>query len=149
MNIRKANDSDIKRLVELESLFLSPYSEKQIYYELHDNPTSNVLVYLNDDDYVLGFIDFWITFDSATVCQVAVDKAYEHQGIATSLFNECFKILKNSKEEEILWLTLEVREHNVEAYNLYKKLGFKYVVTKEKYYSNGENALYMMKGLID
>src|SRR5574344_777014 len=149
MNIRKANDNDIKRLVELESLFLSPNSENQIYSELHDTPTSNVLVYVDDKDYVLGFIDFWITFDSATVCQVVVDKAYQKKGIATSLFNECFKILKRNQEETILWLTLEVREYNLDAYNLYKKLGFKYVVTKEKYYSNGDNALYMMKGLID
>src|SRR5574344_1213967 len=149
MEIRKANDNDIKRLVDLESLFLSPYSEKQIYYELHENPTSNVLVYLNDKGLVVGFIDFWITVDSATVCQVAVDKAYQRHGIAEALFNEAFKILKSNKEEVILWLTLEVREHNDAAISLYKKLGFKYVVTKEKYYSNGDNALYMMKGLID
>ena len=149
MEIRKANDYDLKRLVDLENLFLAPYSEKQIYYELHENPTSNVLVAVNDVGFVVGFIDFWITFDSATVCQIAVDKNYQRQGIAKLLFNETFKILRNNEEETILWLTLEVREHNEPSLNLYKKLGFKYVVTKEKYYSNGENAIYMMKGLID
>jgi ribosomal-protein-alanine acetyltransferase len=147
MNIRKATIDDLDRLHELEKLFLAPYTKQQIIYELTENETSVFLV-IEDKNKILGFIDFWITFDSATICQLAVDEKYQHLGLATKLVEESIKILKNNKEE-ILWYTLEVREQNIKALNLYKKLGFVYVVTKPHYYSNGDNAIYMMKGLID
>ena len=66
-------------------------------------------------------------------------------GIASKLLEESFKILKENK---VLFYTLEVREHNEKAINLYKKHGFTYVTLKEQYYSDGENAIYMMKGIL-
>jgi [ribosomal protein S18]-alanine N-acetyltransferase len=45
------------------------------------------------------------------------------------------------------WITLEVRESNVAAQNLYKKYGFTIVSTRRGYYSdNDENALVMWAG---
>ena len=44
-------------------------------------------------------------------------------------------------------ITLEVRKNNEKAVNLYQKHGFKTVLTKEKYYSNGDDAYYMIKEL--
>jgi len=143
MGIRNANINDLSCLCELEKLFLSPFREDQVYYELMENPVGNYLVY-EEDGVIWGFINFWITFDSATVCQIAVKEEYRNRGIATLLLEESFRILK---ENDVLTYTLEVRENNLEAYNLYLKLGFKKIVIKEKYYTNGENAIYMVKGM--
>ena len=44
--------------------------------------------------------------------------------------------------------TLEVRVSNTPAINLYKKLGFIVVTTKKQYYSDGEDAYYMVKGVM-
>ena len=44
-------------------------------------------------------------------------------------------------------MTLEVRVSNYKAINFYKKHGFSTILTKEKYYENGEDAYYMMKGI--
>ena len=66
------------------------------------------------------------------------------RSVATMLLNKSFEILKKN---DVLFYTLEVREHNESAYKLYVSLGFKKVVLKERYYSNGDNAIYMMKGL--
>lgn len=144
MNIREATLDDLKVITCMEDLFLAPFSEEQVKYELIENPTSKILVMVNEENEVIGFIDFWITFDSATICQIAVKKEYQNQGVATMLLNKSFEILKKN---DVLFYTLEVREHNESAYKLYVSLGFKKVVLKERYYSNGDNAIYMMKGL--
>ncbi len=146
MLIRKATIDDIDEILLMETLFVKPYTREQVRYEIEENPTSNILVAVKDDDlkFVCGFIDFWITFDSATICQIAVKKEFQNQGIASMLLNESYMILKAN---DVLFYTLEVREHNTNAVNLYLKHGFTKVTIKEQYYANGENAIYMMKGL--
>lgn len=143
MEIREALPSDLEAIFVLEELFLAPFKKSDVNYELVENPVSKILVAI-ENDVVIGFIDFWITFDSATICQVAVKKEFQNKGIAKQLIEKSFSILKDNN---VLFYTLEVREHNKSAIALYEKLGFKFVVLKEKYYSNGDNAIYMMKGL--
>ena len=58
--IRKMLESDIKEVVELDKeCFLSPYDEKQIRYELLENPFSFLYVAIEEEK-IVGFIDFWI-----------------------------------------------------------------------------------------
>ncbi len=145
MLIRKATIDDIDEICSMETLFVKPYTKEQVRYEIVENPTSNILLAVDDDlKLVYGFIDFWITFDSATICQIAVKKEYQNQGVASMLLNESYKILKAN---DVIFYTLEVREHNINAINLYLKHGFTKVTIKEQYYENGENAIYMLKGL--
>ncbi len=145
MLIRKATIDDIDEICSMETLFVKPYTKEQVRYEIAENPTSNILLAVDDDlKLVYGFIDFWITFDSATICQIAVKKEYQNQGVASMLLNESYKILKAN---DVIFYTLEVREHNTNAINLYLKHGFTKVTIKEQYYENGENAIYMLKGL--
>ena len=145
MLIRKATIDDIDEICSMETLFVKPYTKEQVRYEIVENPTSNILLAVDDDlKLVYGFIDFWITFDSATICQIAVKKEYQNQGVASMLLNESYKILKAN---DVIFYTLEVREHNTNAINLYLKHGFTKVTIKEQYYENGENAIYMLKGL--
>ena len=143
MKIRFATIDDKNDILGMENLFLSSFNEQQVIYELIENPTSKVLV-SEIDGIICGFIDFWITFDSATVCQLAVKKEYQNKGVASRLLEESFKILKDN---DVLFYTLEVREHNDKAISLYKKMGFEFVVLKPKYYTNGDNAIYMMRGM--
>ncbi len=146
MLIRKATIDDIDEIYSMETLFLKPYTREQVRYEIEENPTSMVLLAVKDDNpkFVYGFIDFWITFDSATICQIAVKKEHQKQGVASMLLNESYKILKAN---DVIFYTLEVRENNTNAINLYLKHGFSKVTIKEQYYENGENAIYMLKGL--
>ena len=55
------------------------------------------------------------------------------------------EVLKDAKAKKIRTLTLEVRASNEKAINFYKKFGFKITLVKEAYYSNGEDAIYMIK----
>ena len=50
------------------------------------------------------------------------------------------------KENEVFANTLEVGVSNIRAQRLYEKLGFKNTLLKKSYYSDGEDAFYMVKG---
>ena len=55
--------------------------------------------------------------------------------------------LVNKGNGEVLYLTLEVRKSNIFAIKLYESLKFERIVVKEKYYKNGEDAIYMVRGI--
>lgn len=145
LSFRFASIGDLKEISEIENeSFENPFNETQLIYEIKENPFSKYLLAL-DDDKIVGFINFWITFDSATINQIAVKKEARNSGIGTKLIIESEKILK---ENSVEFYTLEVRKSNEPAINLYKKCGFCVVSTKNSYYEDGEDALYMVKGEI-
>lgn len=118
-------------------------SEKDLSYEIYQNPVSKILLE-EENGVIRGYLDFWITFDSSTIFKVVVKDEFRNKGIAYSLLNEAFKLCKL---QEVLYMTLEVRVSNSPALKLYEKCGFEKVVVKEKYYKDGEDAIYMVKGI--
>ncbi len=142
MEIRFANKNDISQILQIEEeCFVQPWKENDILYELEGNPVSVILV-LENDGLIIGFLDYWITFDSATIAQIAIKKQYQGQHLSYLLMQEmiddCFAKKVNS-------ITLEVRTSNTKAINLYQKFGFQQIVVKEHYYNNGEDAIYMVR----
>lgn len=145
-NIRKAKISDLEAIKEIEDeSFINPFTKEDLLYEISQNPVSNFLV-LEKDGLVVGFIDYWVTFDSATIDQIAVKKSERNQGFAKILLEKSINDLKELGE--VSFFTLEVRTSNEPAINLYKNFGFQKVTIKEKYYDDGEDAIYMIKGLV-
>ena len=145
-NIRKAKISDLEAIKEIEDeSFINPFTKEDLLYEISQNPVSNFLV-LEKDGLVVGFIDYWVTFDSATIDQIAVKKSERNQGFAKILLEKSINDLKELGE--VSFFTLEVRTSNEPAINLYKSFGFQKVTIKEKYYDDGEDAIYMVKGLV-
>ena len=146
MNIRKAKISDLEAIKEIEDeSFINPFTKEDLLYEISENPVSNFLV-LEKDGLVVGFLDYWVTFDSATIDQIAVKKSERNQGFAKILLEKSINDLKELGE--VSFFTLEVRASNEPAINLYKSFGFQKVTIKEKYYDDGEDAIYMIKGLV-
>lgn len=117
--------------------------KKDLEYEIYENPVSKILLYKENNE-VLGYLDFWITFDSSTIFKIIVKDEYRNKGIAKKLLEESFKMLK---KEKVLYMTLEVRKSNLYAIKLYESCEFKKVTVKEKYYKDGEDAIYMVKGI--
>lgn len=142
IEIRDMTDNDLTRVMEIEnSCFVAPWSIDDIRREIHDNVLANLWV-ITIDNYVVGFSNYWQTFDSGTICQIAIDEKYQHQSLGSRLMKE---IISDAYAKKVQHLTLEVRESNKKAINFYLKHGFKIVLNKENYYSNGENAIYMIK----
>ena len=138
--IREATNRDIPALLELEQSFLAPWPRKYIEYELNENPVNTFLV-MTIANKIVGFIDYWITFDSATISQIAISNEYRRKGLASQLMKEMYD---DCYAKRVRNITLEVRTENKSAVLLYEKFGFKNILTKPHYYDNGDDAYYMV-----
>ena len=148
----KSNSKEISEVKEVE--LTSTYDvlkEKDLAYEINENPVSNFLVLKNSNNNVIGYIDYWITFDSSTIFKIVIKDTYRNKGLGYFLLNETIEILKKYEDKEdktkLLYITLEVRKSNLSAISLYHKCGFKEITIKRGYYEDGEDAIYMVKDL--
>ena len=71
------------------------------------------------------------------VISVAVLPSHQRKGIGYALIREAMQAMVNYKAQECY---LEVRESNLSALHLYKKLGFETARTLRNYYADGETA---------
>ena len=139
---------DLDEILALENeSFVDPYKEKDLIYEISENPLNKYLL-IKKNGLLVGFLDYMVTFNSATINQIAVKKEYRRQGIATKLLNEMFESFPKDIEDVVETVTLEVRESNEAARKLYESVGFEKVVIKKNYYKDGENAVYMVKRIL-
>ena len=140
--IRDMEEKDLYAINEIEKIcFVAPWGKSDILTEMNDNPYATLLV-VEVNSQPVGFADFWVTFDSATICQIAIHPKFQRNQLGSALMEE---ILKECMAKKVRHLTLEVRRSNEKGINFYQKFGFNTVLIKEKYYSNGEDALYMVK----
>ncbi|MBI2831335.1 MAG: ribosomal protein S18-alanine N-acetyltransferase [Chloroflexi bacterium] len=93
------------------------------------------------NQYILGFVGFWILSDEAHVTSIAVRKSHFRRGIGEMLLISAIELAAKMKARIV---TLEVRISNKEAQSLYLKYGFKRVGLRKGYYTdNKEDALLM------
>ena len=132
--------SDIPSVVELDKNSLLESWSEQNYKESLKNPNYNILV-AKFSGKIVGFISMYHALDEGYICNIAVDKSHRMCGIGTSLINET---ITYSKNQNLKFLTLEVRESNMGAIRFYKKLGFTNLGIRKNFYSNpSENAVIM------
>ena len=144
---RLAKKKDFEEVLAIENeCFKEPYSRADLEYEFNENPVNTIIV-AECDGKVIGFIDYLITFNSATIMQIAVTKDFRSIGVATQLLEEMENSFPKEIDDMVETITLETRVSNKAAVNLYVKNGYKIVVVKSHYYKDGENAIYMVKRL--
>ena len=81
--------------------------------------------------------------DELHILKIAVTPALRGHGIATWFLSRCFTVGAQQGANSVY---LEVRPSNIPALKLYKKLGFKVIGRRPKYYADSkEDALVMMK----
>lgn len=146
VEVRPMTINDMPNVLEIERLcFTLPWKEKDFLYELNDNPVSEVWVVelsaQNAPATVVGYCDYWHTFDSGTISKIAVHPTLQHRQLGTAMMDE---IISDCMAKKIRTLTLEVRKSNEHAIRFYEKNGFKRSHIKPGYYSDGEDAIYMI-----
>lgn len=104
-----------------------------------DDPFLECYGYYLENELV-SFISFSIQYDRAELNYIWTSDNFRNKGYASELLN--FMVEKCLGLTNI---TLEVDVNNKNAINLYKKYGFIDVSTRKNYYSNGNDALLMMK----
>lgn len=138
IGLRDMRKCDIERVHELEcACFRTPWSKLSLLGELK-NSLARYTVYV-EDDRVYGYGGMWIIFDEAHVTNIAVDPARRREGIARSIMLE---MMRTALGNGCVCMTLEVRETNLAAQNLYRQLGFRQNGYRRGYYEDtGEGAL--------
>lgn len=143
--IRQMEEKDLETVYAIsKATLLDIWTFDDYRRELLENQFATMLV-LTYDDVVIGFIDFWVTYNSATIAQIAVHESLHYKGLGSILLNDMINRLTALDDVEVV--TLEVRTHNKAAVNFYKKHGFEISVTKKKYYKNGDDAYYMLRNI--
>jgi len=143
-SIRLGNINDVDSLASIaKQSFKSGFTKQAFVNEFKENPFCKILILENEEE-IIGYLDYWITFDSSTIAEIAILDKYRKLGYASMLMDY---MVDDLKKNEVLSSTLEVRKSNVAAINLYKKYDYKEVKVKTAYYEDGEDAIYMVKGV--
>ncbi|OGN93068.1 MAG: ribosomal-protein-alanine N-acetyltransferase [Chloroflexi bacterium RBG_13_50_21] len=137
---------DIPRVHEIDVLSFSlPWPEKSYLFELTENPTTLALVAeITTPDsrpVVIGMAVVWIVIDEAHIATIAIHPEYRGHGFGKKLLTET---LRQSIQRGVILATLEVRENNKTAQQMYKNFGFNNIGRRLRYYKdNDEDAILM------
>jgi [ribosomal protein S18]-alanine N-acetyltransferase len=101
------------------------------------NNNEKIYVY-KDNNNIIGFIHISVNYEVADLLNIVINLSNRNQGIGTKLFNYMIDNLPLNVNK----IMLEVKSKNIEAINFYKKLNFKIINERKKYYDN-DNALVM------
>ncbi len=145
ISFRPAQSWDLEEIIAIEnSSFDDPWSTQLLESEFlkQVNEKWPRLWVAEIDDKVIAYLDSHLVVDELQIMKIAVRTENRGRGVASNFMQNVEIQAKKLGAEKI---TLEVRVSNIEAINLYKKLGFAEVSIRENYYNNNEDALLMDK----
>ena len=81
--------------------------------------------------------------DEGDICNVAVFDKFRRRGVATALIQH---LVDYAVENQLSFITLEVRESNMGAQKFYETMGFETIGIRKNFYDNPkEHAILMNK----
>ena len=130
---RLTDDADLDAVVALEAAsFTNPWSREMLVRELEEPTAARVYVLRLPDAPVAAFCSCWVIGDELHINTLAVAPEFRRQGLATALLRDTFKEAVSAGARKA---TLEVRESNTAALELYRRLGFQVAARRPGYYS--------------
>lgn len=141
--LRRGTPADAGKIAEIETLcFAHPWNEEDILGGF-DNFTHYFVA--EKEGELLGYCGIQVMAGEGYITNVAVKPQHRKQGFGLKILEE---LLNFSESEKLDFITLEVRESNFPAINLYKKMGFREVGKRPNFYRDPrENALLLTKFL--
>jgi len=151
--VREFRPEDLESVITINKVCLPENYSPDFFMEHHwENPKIFLVAQVGDK--VVGYnmcrIEFGISnikrdfAKKGHVISIAVLEDYRGMGIGQRLMEGGMKNVRESGASEIY---LEVRQSNLPAIQLYRKLGFRAVRVLEGYYRDGENAYLMVANL--
>ncbi|MBI3244030.1 MAG: ribosomal protein S18-alanine N-acetyltransferase [Chloroflexi bacterium] len=155
ITIQPMTVADIPQVVEIDYLsFPLPWSANSYRHELLENDDAHFFVAvdgerrgwrswlgLKEARRVVGFVGYWYIVDEAHISTIAVHPTRRQTGVGERLLRTA---LEHALSLGAQLATLEVRQSNAAAQNLYRKYCFEEVGRRKGYYrDNGEDALLM------
>lgn len=128
-------------LIERES-FSTPWDITSLQKDMFENNLS-IYVVAKVNNELVGYAGMWHVVTEGHITNIAVKKSYRRKGVAKEIVKSLIKI---ANEKEMMGLTLEVRESNVSAVNLYSIFDFQEEGRRKNYYDlPTEDAIIMWK----
>ncbi|MDH7555767.1 MAG: ribosomal protein S18-alanine N-acetyltransferase [Candidatus Methanosuratincola sp.] len=151
--VREFRPEDLESVIMINKVCLPENYSPDFFMEHHwENPRIFLVAQVGEK--VVGYnmcrIEFGISnikrdfAKKGHVISIAVLEGYRGMGIGQKLMEEGMKNVRGAGASEIY---LEVRQSNLPAIQLYRKLGFRAVRVLEGYYRDGENAYLMVANL--
>jgi ribosomal-protein-alanine acetyltransferase len=143
--IRKVEVSDLDTICNLEQIFFLDYwSKDQILNQI--SCEKNINFCIESDSKIVAYIFARYYLDFTEILKIGVSRGFRKVGLASILMKEIELLCLNMKIKKIL---LEVREANIAAVSLYKKLNYKIDGIRKNYYKKyNEDGILMSKKLI-
>tara|TARA_B000000475_G_scaffold118936_1_gene96182 strand:+ start:10072 stop:10518 length:447 start_codon:yes stop_codon:yes gene_type:complete len=140
MKVRSAIIDDADEIFNIEKkVFENHWSLKSIKSEFTNSKYSKISV-LEVEGKIIGYIFQRTIENQRHIINVAIDTPFQHKGYGKFLLK---KILEENSDDTNVFL--EVKEANFPAIKLYINLGFEELQKKDSYYSDGSNAIFMLK----
>ena len=136
--LKEAKTNDLLVISELENLiYKNPWPLEAFESSFNTLSTKTIVALINKE--IVAFLVSNTVSSELHINNIAVSPNYRRMGIAIKLMNHIIKL--NSKISEII---LEHSVKNINALNLYTKLGFKKLYIRKNYYLNGDDASIML-----
>jgi len=125
--------ADLTRAFQIENASHSfPWTEKT-FASNQGERYLNLKMMQNDE--MAGFAITQIVLDEATLFNIAIDPAFQRQGLGRTLLEE---VIRQLEQRDVVTLWLEVRASNSTAIALYESLGFNEVSVRRNYYPSAQ-----------
>lgn len=103
----------------------------------YNDPFFRIIGYKKNNE-ILGYCTFHYIYDRIEILYIFVKEGYRGRKIGESMLKYIINYAKDQKCQNI---TLEVKQTNEVAINLYKKVGFKGVAIRKRYYDGIDGIL--------
>jgi len=143
LHFRPMLDKDISEVYKIECLLFSdPWPEKSFRTEIIQTNISFPFITEVENE-IVGYIICWYYMEELHIGNIAVVPNRQGQGIGKYMLQKVFECFTDFNKA-----FLEVRESNIKAINFYMTFGFEAIYRRKAYYSNGEDALVMVKNCL-
>jgi len=142
--IRKMVCSDIDTIIRLETeAFNKTLGEDFLMNELN-NPIAHYLV-IELNGLVMGYIGSYFSFGLIDIINFVIDKSIRNKGYGSMLMEE---LISEGQKNSMKSVILDVKDNNFKAISFYKKIGFKQIGIRKKYYDGDIDAINFEKKLV-
>ena len=140
MNFESVRLDDINEMLKIEKKSFHSHWNRQTFIDELSSDNGHYVA-VRDGGRILGYSGFRYVLDEGHITTLAVAPRSRKKGVGTRLIE---RLLEDAAAKGLKKLYLEVRQSNIAAQKIYKKLGFKTIDRRREYYQHpGEDALVM------
>jgi ribosomal-protein-alanine N-acetyltransferase len=141
LRFERITEEYLPAVLEIESeAYPEPWTEGMFRDEIRNPRSQFYVAFLGDE--IIGYGGYWPVLDEAHITSVTIKASMRGYGYGRRLLQH---LLDSARELGLTTATLEVRESNLRARNLYASFGFQPSGLRKRYYpKTNEDAVIML-----